>query len=356
MSAANRPALIKKIHRTLKAAYPKFQLPIKDRSITEHILYACCLENSTSDQASEAFGKLKTLYIEWNEIRVSSTNELAEVMDCLTDPADAAHRIRRTLHNLYESFYDYDIDFLTKDNLGKAQKKIKSFQGKAKKMLDFVVDYVTQNGLGGHCIPLNSEAYDVLLILDIISKNERRFKKVPGLERAISKNKGAEFGALMHAFSVDFAENPYDPKLHKLLLKINPKCKDNLPMEPVDEPETDESSVESVAAKKGNNKSPSNKISKDPASKKVAAKAKSKPTTKKKTPATSTKKQAAAKTKKPTTKKPTTKKATTKKATTKKATTKKATTKKATTKKATTKKATTKKAATKKATKKKKSK
>ena len=190
-------------------------------------------------------------------------------------------------------------------------------------MLDFVVDYVTQNGLGGHCIPLNSEAYDVLLILDIISKNERRFKKVPGLERAISKNKGAEFGALMHAFSVDFAENPYDPKLHKLLLKINPKCKDNLPMEPVDEPETDESSVESVAAKKGNNKSPSNKISKDPASKKVAAKAKSKPTTKKKTPATSTKKQAAAKTKKPTTKKPTAKKPTTKKATTKKATKKK---------------------------------
>ena len=114
MSAANRAALIKKIHRTLKTAYPKFQLPIKDRPLTEHILYACCLENSTSDQASEAFGKLQTLYIEWNEIRVSSTKELAEVMDCLADPTDAAYRIRRTLHNLYESFYDYDIDFLTK--------------------------------------------------------------------------------------------------------------------------------------------------------------------------------------------------------------------------------------------------
>ena len=185
MSAANRAALIKKIHRTLKAAYPKFQLPIKDRPLAEHILYACCLENSTPDQASEAFGKLKTLYIEWNEIRVSSTNELAEVMDCLTDPAAAAHRIRRTLHNLYESFYDYDIDFLTKENLGKAQKTIKSFQGKAKKMLDFVVDYVTQNGLGGHCIPLNLTAYEILLILDIISKNERRFKKVPGLELSL---------------------------------------------------------------------------------------------------------------------------------------------------------------------------
>ena len=251
MSAANRAALIKKIHRTLKAAYPKFQLPIKDRPLAEHILYACCLENSTSDQASEAFGKLQTLYIEWNEIRVSSTKELAEVMDCLTDPAAAAHRIRRTLHNLYESFYDYDIDFLTKENLGKAQKTIKSFQGKAKKMLDFVVDYVTQNGLGGHCIPLNLAAYEILLILDIISKNERRFKKVPGLERAISKNKGAEFGVLMHAFSVDFAENPYDPKLHDLLLKINPKCKDNLPVEPIEEPEADKSSEESAAAKQG---------------------------------------------------------------------------------------------------------
>lgn len=308
MSAANRAALIKKIHRTLKAAYPKFQLPIKDRPLAEHILYACCLENSTSDQASEAFGKLQTLYIEWNEIRVSSTKELAEVMDCLTDPAAAAHRIRRTLHNLYESFYDYDIDFLTKENLGKAQKTIKSFQGKAKKMLDFVVDYVTQNGLGGHCIPLNLEAYEILLILDIISKNERRFKKVPGLERAISKNKGAEFGALMHAFSVDFAANPYDPKLHDLLLKINPKCKDNLPVEPIEEPEADKSSEESAAAKQETKSSQSSKKSTDPAKKKAATKAKSKPNTKKKNSSnTTTKKRPAPKKKTPA--KPTSKKA-----------------------------------------------
>ena len=311
MSAANRAALIKKIHRTLKAAYPKFQLPIKDRPLAEHILYGCCLENSTSDQASEAFGKLQTLYIEWNEIRVSSTKELAEVMDCLTDPAAAAHRIRRTLHNLYESFYDYDIDFLTKENLGKAQKTIKSFQGKAKKMLDFVVDYVTQNGLGGHCIPLNLEAYEILLILDIISKNERRFRKVPGLERAISKNKGAEFGALMHAFSVDFAENPYDPKLHELLLKINPKCKDNLPVEPIEEPEADKSSEESAAAKQETKTSQSSKKSKDPAKKKAATKAKGKPNTKKKNSInTTTKKRPAPKKKTPA--KPTSKKAATK--------------------------------------------
>ena len=308
MSAANRAALIKKIHRTLKAAYPKFQLPIKDRPLAEHILYACCLENSTSDQASEAFGKLQTLYIEWNEIRVSSTKELAEVMDCLTDPAAAAHRIRRTLHNLYESFYDYDIDFLTKENLGKAQKTIKSFQGKAKKMLDFVVGYVTQNGLGGHCIPLNLEAYEILLILDIISKNERRFRKVPGLERAISKNKGAEFGALMHAFSVDFAENPYDPKLHELLLKINPKCKDNLPVEPIEEPEADKSSEESAAAKQETKSSQSSKKSTDPAKKKAATKAKGKPNKKKKNSSnTTTKKRPDPKKKTPA--KPTSKKA-----------------------------------------------
>lgn len=302
MSAANRAALIKTIHRTLKAAYPNFQLPIKDRPLAEHILYACCLENSTSDQASEAFGKLKTLYIEWNEIRVSSTSELAEVMDCLTDPTEAAHRIRRTLHNLYESFYDYDIDFLTKENLGKAQKTIKSFQGKAKKMLDFVVDYVTQNGLGGHCIPLNSEAYEILLILDIISKNERRFKKVPGLERAISKNKGAEFGALLHAFSVDFAENPYDPKLQELLLKINPKCKDNLPVEPVEESEADKSSQEGGPEKPKPKSSSPAKKSKDSAKKKAPSKS----TTKKAAAKTSKTKRTATKAKKKTAAKRTT--------------------------------------------------
>jgi len=278
MSAANRATLIRKTQRTLREAFPKVQLPIKDRPLLEHILYACCLENSTPDQASEAFSKLQTLYVGWNEVRVTTNAELAEVMDCLTDPSATAHRVRRTLYNIYETHYDFDIDFLIKENLGKTQKLIKTYQGKAKGLLDFTIAYVTQNGLGGHAIPLNEGALDALLILGIVTPRDRRYKKVPGLERTISKNKGAEFGALLHLLSAELTSDPYGKKIRELLLKINPKCEDNLPQEPVPpsdlpEEETVEPVVTPETVKTAKKPAAKKSATKKPAAKKPAKKA-----------------------------------------------------------------------------------
>ena len=52
---------------------------------------------------------------------------------------------------------------------------------------------------------------------------------VPGLERAISKSKGIEFGSLLHQLGADFTANRYSPGLHEVLLQINPDVKGRLP-------------------------------------------------------------------------------------------------------------------------------
>ena len=42
----------------------------------EHLLYGCLLETARYDAADEAFAKLKELYFDWNEIRVTTVTEV----------------------------------------------------------------------------------------------------------------------------------------------------------------------------------------------------------------------------------------------------------------------------------------
>jgi len=52
---------------------------------------------------------------------------------------------------------------------------------------------------------------------------------VPGLERAVSKATGIEFGSMLHQLGADFAANRYAPGVREILLQIDPDCKDRLP-------------------------------------------------------------------------------------------------------------------------------
>jgi endonuclease-3 len=95
---------------------------------------------------------------------------------------------------------------------------------------------VTQNALGGHSIPLNKGAMITLRTVGVISDKEFAEGVVPGLERAVPKNKGAEVGSLLHQLGVEVGRNPYGPNAKKLMLEIDPNCKDRLPKKAVPKP------------------------------------------------------------------------------------------------------------------------
>ena len=62
----------------------------------------------------------------------------------------------------------------------------------------FTISYVVQTCLGGHSIPLSPRALEIIEVLGAISEKERKAGTVPGLERAVPKTKGVEFGSLLH--------------------------------------------------------------------------------------------------------------------------------------------------------------
>ena len=224
MATPNRAGLLIKAHKILKKQY-KVETPLASRTVLEQLLFACCLEDSHYDKAEEAFAKVQEAFFDWNEVRVSSVQELAEVMHMLPKPEEAGGRLRRALQSVFESTYSFDLEAMKKMNLGQAQQKLKKLDG----VSEFAVGYLTQSSLGGHAVPVDQGALEALYVVGIIDEAEKKAGTVPGAERAIPKNKGVEFGSLLHQLSADFTANPYAPNLHKLLLQINPEAKDRLP-------------------------------------------------------------------------------------------------------------------------------
>ena len=223
MATVNRSALINKMHKVLKKHYKP--VPIPQRPALEHLLYACCLENAHYEAADKAYAALSTAFFDWNEVRVSTVKELAEVMHMLPEATSAASNLKHVLQTVFEATYSFEIESLKKLPLGQAQQKLQKYDG----VTPFAVAYMTQAALGGHAIPLDRGLLDAFVILGLATEQEKSTHNVPGLERAIPKNKGVEFGSLAHQLGADLVQSPTSPNLHKVLLEIAPDCKERLP-------------------------------------------------------------------------------------------------------------------------------
>ncbi len=224
MSVSNRQALILKVQKVLRNQYKPVKPP-SDRLVLDHLLYACCLENSHFEAADEGFARLQQTFFDWNEVRVTTVTELAETLACLADPSAAAARLKRCLQSVFETYYAFDLESLKKQNLGKAVKDLEAINGAT----TFGVAYVVQNALGGHAIPCSQGVFDAFEVLGIITPAEAAKGRVPGLERAISKSKGSEFAALLHQLGADFFASPCGTKVRALLVEVCPDAKDRLP-------------------------------------------------------------------------------------------------------------------------------
>lgn len=227
MATPNRSALIARTLKVVRKHYKPVAQP-KDRSVLEHLLFACLLEDSPQEAAEQVFQALKKDYFGWNEVRVSTVRELTDALKPLVNPSGSAARLKQTLHSVFESVYEFDIESLKKQNIGQAAKLLQKYNGTT----PFVVGYVIQNALGGHAIPLNRGTLITLRSVRLISDAEFKQATVPGLERTVPKNKGAEVSSLLHQLGVEVGRNPYGPAARKLILEIDPNSKDNLPKRP----------------------------------------------------------------------------------------------------------------------------
>ncbi|QGJ72135.1 Endonuclease III [Planctomycetales bacterium 10988] len=217
MATSQRAALLSRTHSVLKKHYKPY-LP-EDRPLLEQLIYASCLENASYSQAEAAYDQLRREFFDWNEVRVCTIRDLKFSLEMLPDPEGVGERIRQILQNVFERTYAYDLEGYRKLNLGKATSSLEELQG----VTPFTVAFVTQVSLGGHSIPVDKAALDVILRLGIANPEDIKGGSVPGIERAISKSKGPEFGSLLHQFAADHFARPNDTTILGILQEIAPE-------------------------------------------------------------------------------------------------------------------------------------
>ena len=224
MAGPNRAALISKLNKVLKQHY-KPVATRDERPLLQQMLFACCLENTHYDKAEKVYAHLASSFFDWNEVRVSTVKELAEAMRELPNADTAASNLKSILQNVFEATYSFELESVKKQNIGVGIKRLAKFEGAS----PFVIGYVTQHALGGHSIPVGRGTLDVLYIVGIASEQERKSGTVAGLERAIPKNKGQEFGSLLHQFTADYVANAFSPHVKNLFMAMNPDSKQRMP-------------------------------------------------------------------------------------------------------------------------------
>ncbi len=224
MATPSRTTQFSRLEKVLKRHYTPVHPPT-DRPVLEQLLYASCLEDAQYEKADEAMARLQESFFDWNEVRVTTIAELSEEMNMLPAPSVAATRLKQILQGVFEGQYSFDLEHLRKLNIGAAVKSL----GKIHGTTPFAVAFVTQTALGGHSIPLDRSTLSVLVLLDLVGQADADKNHVPGLERAVSKNKGVPFGSLLHRLGADFAASPFSRRVRDILTEIDPACRSRLP-------------------------------------------------------------------------------------------------------------------------------
>ncbi len=224
MTSTHRTARFAQVYEILKRHFqPVF--PDPSRSVFELLIFGCCLEDAPFARAEDSFARLQQDFFDWNEVRVSTVRELAEVFCDLPEPVEAATRVKKVLQSIFETTYSFELDSLRRQSLSQAEESLRKLDGTT----SFTVAYTLQSALGGHVIPLDRSTLAVLKVLGLATEDEIAQGTIAGLYRAVPKAQGIEFASLLHHLGAAFKVNPFAPLVHQILMEIEPGCVGRLP-------------------------------------------------------------------------------------------------------------------------------
>ena len=208
MATQSKTQLLTNIHTLLKRRYkPKAEPNASRLSVLKAVVYGICHEDTTREQANQALSRFEDEFFDWNELRVSSVEEIQESLAGIPDPDGRAQRIRRFLRQLFNRTYGFTLDALAKKPLKEALKVLQTYDAFAS---DYVTATVIQQALGGHAIPIDKAAQRVLERVGVSESEIPALRAI--LERAVPKNRGVEFLDLIEDLANDTC------------LETNPEC------------------------------------------------------------------------------------------------------------------------------------
>jgi endonuclease III len=207
MASPNKERVLAKLTAVLFKQFP-VAAP-KDYSVLDHVLLSAVQEGTGFCEAAAAYERLRASFHDFNEMRVSHVNELAELLDGIPDKQAKAKRILQILQFVFETTYSYDLEQMRRKPLKQATKQLSMIHGTN----PYIVAGVVQRGLGGHAIGVDSRIAELLREIQFAGPEETLEEIQASLEQLIPKAKGAQFSMALS----ELACQP--PKKLKALLK-----------------------------------------------------------------------------------------------------------------------------------------
>jgi len=212
---------INKLYSSLKRKYPKVKKVIYDNPI-DALIYAIVSENMNKTAAKSAVKKLAGHFIDWNDLRVSQSEEIVEALG--TDSPvtrDIALAVTRMLKAVFNKYNTVSLDELKKISKRPAKQILEKIDGAGR----FAVNYCILTSLQGHAIPLTGKMIEYLRGNQLVHEDADEQQIEGFLARQILADKAYEFYTLLRNESEAYKAKQKKKTVTKKKTKTKTKTK-----------------------------------------------------------------------------------------------------------------------------------
>ncbi len=104
-TTVNKQRLLNQLFTMLKKHYGDAGAP--ERPVLEQMIFAILREGATREDAERAYEAPRECFFDWNEVRVSTVQEVSETLAAVPEAGTRAKKIIEFLQELFEMTYSF---------------------------------------------------------------------------------------------------------------------------------------------------------------------------------------------------------------------------------------------------------
>ncbi len=184
---------LQKLYRELKRAHPKVEKTTYEDP-AEALICGIISERLSETAASRALREIRSSFVDWNDLRVSRIEEIAEAMGGKSTPCRAAAlSLTTALRDIFNEHHKISLAVLKKLGKRPAKEGLEKLDGVSR----FVVNYCMLTSMQAHAVPLTRDMIEYLRTHGAIAPDADEEDIEGFLTRQVPAKDAYEFYALL---------------------------------------------------------------------------------------------------------------------------------------------------------------
>jgi endonuclease III len=173
------------------------------------LIYGLISESVTERQAKKVFKNLQSHVVDYNDLRVSRTEEVQELLEDFTPRGEqAAANLTKMLSAIFDKYDGMSLKNIDAQGKRQAKKDLEELSGAT----HFAVNFCFLVALEGHAIPLTEPMLTYLKDHELVDPQNTQEEIETFLERHISASQGWEFYELLRQSAETGSKKPAPAK------------------------------------------------------------------------------------------------------------------------------------------------